>query len=730
MGSIIRDVLSDSFENIGSMESVESEAQDRKFKKEKILNIIEKYKNGEITEFSDVKDIPGSRLLNVSSSEEWAKASMYYYLHDTIEYLCESPYCSRERIMETQYNIVVAILSAYLRGMSAFILEAPTGVGKSIIGIIVSETLRKYIGGNQFTYFLTSSKMLQDQMERDTSHFNLHYAVLKGQANYKCLQNGKTFMERECSDFSIPKATEQMPCSKNCGYIQARIKAMTWYGAIMSYAYWLSSMNFVYEKAGDYAPFGIRPLTIFDECHMLSDVVQGMFQQEINSSLIKRFTLLHDLLLQCNIDEKVITWSLSEIEQIKTKIVELIDERISVNDMFIHLKELCDMVGKYTKVIIGVCNKYLPNDTAIWIAPQKRLDNLSETLHKWWLSMRYFVQENEDNMEFIVKTYSKDKLGNVTMTLRTLKEQDLIKRHVHKYCQFSIFMSATIGDADVFAENNGIENYETMYIESQFEYAKSPIYIVNPPISMAMKQKTQNMKELLYRIVHLSEEHGQERGIIHTGNFEIARNLKEFIWEHSNNPRRFLFYNDAFQKAEAIKKLQKNKNAIIVGPSLMEGLDLKDDLCRFMILAKVPYPTLDEFNSKKMKLMPDWYGWKTTTTIIQGLGRGIRHKTDWCVTYLMDSCFSLIFQKQRIPRYITSRITSINVGRIEQKMLELMDEADGLFNYRTQGVDAVKPKDETYKETVDTIDVESMLKEGTTNTTAEDDKEEWDDLPF
>lgn len=694
----------------------------------KINNIIAQYESGEITEFADVK-ISQFRLADMDMSNEEARARMYLYLHETIDYLCTSPYCSRERIFQSQYDIIVTILSAYLKGVDAFILEAPTGVGKSIIGVIVSETLRKYTCCQQFSYFLTSSKMLQDQMERDASHFHLRFAVLKGQANYSCLQNGKTFAERECSDYSIPKATELMTCAKNCGYIQARLKAMTWNSAIMSYAYWLSSMNFVYENAGVYAPFGIRPLTIFDECHMLSEIVQGMFQQEISSSLIKKFTLLHDLLLQCNIDEKVVMWSLTEIEEIKTQVNKLLDERISVNDMFENLKELCSMVGSYTKVINGVCNKYLPKDTTMWISPQKRLDNLSETLHKWWLSMRYFVNENEDDLAFIVKTFSKDKLGNAIMTLRTLKEPELIKQHVHKYCQFSIFMSATIGDADVFANNIGLDNYETMYIESRFDYSKSPIYIVNPPISMAMKQKTQNMNELMYRIVHLSEKHMQERGIIHTGNFEIARTLKEFIWSHSNCPRRFLFYNNAFQKAEAIKKLQKNSNGIIVGPSLTEGLDLKDDLCRFMILAKVPYPTLDEFNSKKMKLMPDWYGWKTVTTIIQALGRGIRHKTDYCTTYLLDSYFSLIFQKQRVPRYVTSRITSINVGRIEQQMLEMMDETEGLFNYRNEGVTAVIPKE---KETLDSIDVDAMLVEDKPNKEQKkvDEKPEWDDLPF
>lgn len=713
-------------DNVVNNEISQVEFEDISPKEDSVLDpIIHQIESGEITIFENVEEVAKNRKYTYDASDIQCKAKMYKSLHDSIDHLCESPYCSKERLMSSQYNIVVAILNAYLRGRYAFILEAPTGVGKSIIGVMVSETLRRYYNDTRFTYFLTSSKMLQDQMEKDSAHFKLKYAVLKGQTNYTCIQNGKTFAERDCSDYSIPKASETLECAKKCGYILARNRAICYDAAIMSYSYWLSTMNFVYEKAGDYAPFGIRPLVIFDECHMLSEIVQGMFQQDINSSLMKRFTLIHELLLQCNVNYEVITWSLAQIEQMKTDIANLLDEKISVADMFDRLIKFCDNIGTYTKVINGVCNKYLPKDASLWIAPQKKLDNLAEQLHKWWMQIRYFIRENESQQEFIVKTYNKDKLGNITMTLRTLKENILIKEHVHKYCQFSLFMSATIGDADVYAENNGIDDYETMYIESQFDYTKSPIYNVNPPISMAMKQKSQNMQELMYRIVHLVEKHPNERGLIHTGNFEIARNLKEFIWEHSNTPRRFIFYNDAFQKAEAIKKLNKMQNGVIIGPSLTEGLDLKDDLCRFMILAKVPYPTLDEFNSKKMKLMPDWYGWKTVTTIIQALGRGIRHKNDWCVTYLLDSCFSLIFQKQRVPRYVTSRITSINVGKIQQQMLELMDEADGLFAYKDAGSVSVKQK-----ETVDNIDIDKMLLENSTKDKDKDTKEEWDDLPF
>ena len=43
-----------------------------------------------------------------------------------------------------------------------------------------------------------------------------------------------------------------------------------------------------------------------------------------------------------------------------------------------------------------------------------------------------------------------------------------------------------------------------------------------------------------------------------------------------------------------------------------------------------------EFIRKKMKKDYKWYVWKTTINILQGVGRSIRNKDDYAVTYLVD----------------------------------------------------------------------------------------------
>jgi Rad3-related DNA helicase len=94
---------------------------------------------------------------------------------------------------------------------------------------------------------------------------------------------------------------------------------------------------------------------------------------------------------------------------------------------------------------------------------------------------------------------------------------------------------------------------------------------------------------------------------------------------------------------------------------LVEGVDLPDDLARFMILLKTPYPNLgNNLNKQKLNLMPDWFEYATSLQIIQMLGRPIRHKTDSCVTYLIDSnfhkFFSMLKAGELFPEHIVKRI--------------------------------------------------------------------------
>ena len=136
----------------------------------------------------------------------------------------------------------------------------------------------------------------------------------------------------------------------------------------------------------------------------------------------------------------------------------------------------------------------------------------------------------------------------------------------------------------------------------------------------------------------------------------VINNIKE------KYKKRLLYYNNTTEKREILEIFKNNTNSVLIGPSLFEGIDLPDDLCRFIIIMKVPYPCLgDELVQRKIELFPTWYNSQTSNYIIQGIGRGVRNKTDWSHTYILDGCFSYLYNitKQQYSTELQKRIKFI-----------------------------------------------------------------------
>src|SRR5690606_38170931 len=75
-----------------------------------------------------------------------------------------------------QLEAIEEVRAAFAAGKRFVVLEAPTGSGKSAIGV----TLAREAGS---AFVLTAQKVLQDQYLRDFEDL----AVMKGRSNYPCL---------------------------------------------------------------------------------------------------------------------------------------------------------------------------------------------------------------------------------------------------------------------------------------------------------------------------------------------------------------------------------------------------------------------------------------------------------------------------------------------------------------------------------------------------------------
>ena len=85
---------------------------------------------------------------------------------------------------------------------------------------------------------------------------------------------------------------------------------------------------------------------------------------------------------------------------------------------------------------------------------------------------------------------------------------------------------------------------------------------------------------------------------------------------------------------------------------------MKDDLCRFQIIFKIPYPQLNEQVKYRKSLDQSWYFYQAVMSLMQAYGRGIRDKDDYCDMYIIDSNFKYLFDynKSFFNEYFTEAI--------------------------------------------------------------------------
>ena len=217
-------------------------------------------------------------------------------------------------------------------------------------------------------------------------------------------------------------------------------------------------------------------------------------------------------------------------------------------------------------------------------------------------------------------------------------------------------MSATI-DRDSFCENTGINAEEVAVIDAP----KSPFPLENRRVEfldvrrLNSRSTEEDKSAVIKKIDEILTAHQNERGLILTSSIywchEIRRGLSEKNRErvricHSKN-------SDGRTQDEILDEHEGTPNSVLLSSSLWEGVDLKDELSRFQIIAKVPYPNLSEKRvSEKMYMFPMWYDAQTLMKLLQGLGRSIRNDKDWAKTYVLDSAVHHVLNKAkpRIPK--------------------------------------------------------------------------------
>jgi ATP-dependent DNA helicase DinG len=481
------------------------------------------------------------------------------------------------------------------------ILESPVGSGKSNIGLMLS----KVLGDSSF--ILTPQRILQEQYEQSFKDINrIDLASLYGKSNYTC----KT-KNTDCSIGGLVK-----PRCARCPHDAAREKSKTVNNLVMNYklalTMWAFTQTFLNNK---------RPLMILDECHTLEEHLVNFDTLSIAEWRCKKYGVKWEP--QTNIKAAVdflhktyIPAFTQIIEDMTSDIDYILDKPPSDLDKseLLKLKEL------------SALETHIFDETTAYTDVEQLKDK--------------FVMVYDKTMFQFKRLTGGFAFNNI------------IKPMAHRF----LFMSSTVLDKEGFCNDIGIDPEQTAFLslQSEFGVENRPIYYM-PQMKMNYKW-TENINgkaTMLKNINQLLEIHKDDSGIIHTGNFKIAEwlvdNIKTDHYVFHHNP------NSGDERNAIIRAFMSyNKPSVLISPSSTEGLDLKDDLGRFAIVAKIPFGSLgDQWIKTRMNMSNSWYQRRALIGVMQGGGRIVRGMQDTGTVYILDESFGYLYSQTShlIPKW-------------------------------------------------------------------------------
>jgi Rad3-related DNA helicase len=490
------------------------------------------------------------------------------------------------------------------------VIEAGTGVGKSAIGLTIARYLSDHLNpGDAFkpgAYFLTTQKILQEQYVDDFGTRGM--LELKSAANYPC----KSKRVGTCDDgqralhSSTGKDSPSLKsCAYDCRYKTAKQNFIAGELGITNFSYFLAETNY----AGKLEP---RRVLVLDEAHNAPEQLSSF----IEISVSERF---------CKGDLKLL-WP-----DVKTQpqAIKWVKETYypKVKSLLEHQKGL---LKKYS----GLASKL---DQFVNVA--RKLDMLDKHVSKL---DRFLDMYHSDNWSFnLVEAFGR--------SLRKLEFKPIdVAPYSHEYLLRSghkiVMMSATILDKQGFCKLMGLDEADVGFIS-----IPSPFPVENRPViavgigRMVQSEIDRTLPQLAQAVKHIMDNHPNEKGIVHCHSYKIQNYLRRNI-----KSSRILYHDSDNRDAILEKHKNSSKPTVLLSPSMTEGVDLKDDLSRFQVICKIPYPYLgDKLIRKKMNKWSWWYPLQTAKTIVQATGRSIRSNDDHAVTYILDSDWDRFYSKHR-----------------------------------------------------------------------------------
>mgnify|MGYP004693301715 FL=1 len=617
---------------------------------------------------------------------------------------------------EGQHTIALDILDA-IEDHSIILVEAGTGTGKSfgyLVPLIYSSAHDEKFKGFIIS---TSSLALQEQLKKDISILSemlgekIPVQVVKGQSNYLCEKRFEYFETRkenekmaeiirerlrhgkiEKQDFDdikgLPwkkisvdvKNCENCYHSGSCGYALKRKSWAEGKAIICNHDYLISEYL---KRDEDRRRLSSPSIIVFDEAHTLPEKFNLAYEKTISKASIESaIWKVYEQLGMDDCDDKLAIGALNDLFH-----------KIRVNAKKVYNANASKEVEKFdtettgfncTKSIVESIDKVLKELTILHKYQQKkachdgrmRHNSATETIETTIELLTDLLKSpaNRRNVywaNFVHGTNERIEIKYLPKNLSTIIGKQL-GREKCGIALTSASLTTKKNDYGYFKKDLGLDNITGKPVIAQFSQ-KSPynydanalLYMATDVISPKSTDRELYLDSLAKKIEELMDVTEGRSLVLFTAKKDMQDVYSRL--KKKAKPYKILVQEEGKDVSRLKEEFSNDEtSSLLATGAFWEGIDVKGSSLENVIIAKLPFPTVDPIIQNKASIYSDGfrevYLPEMLLKLKQGTGRLIRSETDKGIVAILDS---------RAKDYVEEITSSLPYSNVTAEMDEV-----------------------------------------------------------
>ena len=218
-------------------------------------------------------------------------------------------------------------------------------------------------------------------------------------------------------------------------------------------------------------------------------------------------------------------------------------------------------------------------------------------------------------------------------------------------CEQVVLMSATATEHTMAAL--GIEDVEAVPVAAPTPECRRLVKVPDMP-ALNFRTMDEHLPGLVQRIEEIAVANRGHAGVVHCHSYR----LRTQIWERLHERvRARIVTHDRGELPDAMARFRgavhQGEAPILLSPTATTGVDFPDDMARWQVIAKFPWPSFgSRIVKRRAEADPEWPLRTACATLAQTIGRGVRSADDWCETWVLDGAVLTGRVRAGLDRYL------------------------------------------------------------------------------